>query len=140
MKRNPAKKIWIKALKEGEYSPSSGGYDPNKLVYDGEEYIRVKLLGTVIDRFEGDDFSSITIKDDTGEIQVRFFQEDTEWTENISEGDLVRVIGKVREREDETVLNGEIVKKLDNPAWLELHQKQLENIKNKETKIEETEI
>ncbi len=152
MKRSPAKRIWIKNLREGKYSPSSGGYNPNKLIYDGEEFIRVRVLGTVVDTYDSDKFSAITVKDETGEISVRFFQDDTEWTENITEGDLVRAIGKVREREDEIVLNGEIVRKLENPAWIELHQKQLKDMETKEnntetketkesnTEIEETEI
>lgn len=152
MNRSPAKRIWIKNLREGEYSPSSGGYDPNKLIYNGEEFIRVRVLGTVVDKYDSDKFSAITVKDESGEVNVRFFQDDTEWTQDVTEGDLVRVIGKVRKREDEIVLNGEIVRKLENPAWMELHQKQLkaretkeDNTETKEekeesTQIEETEI
>ncbi|MFX1475893.1 MAG: OB-fold nucleic acid binding domain-containing protein [Promethearchaeota archaeon] len=86
---------------------------------------RVNVIATVVDRFEGrrDEgeeekrYATITIDDGTDVIRVKMWGSDCERIEGIEVGDLVLVIGKIRRYQEETYINGEIVRKLDDPNW-----------------------
>ncbi len=101
------------------------GLDPSYVLTDlGQRISRVNLLGTVVDKFMSEDgnYSSITIDDDSDSIRVKAFREDTNIFDNLEIGDLVVVIGKVREYTDENYIIPEIVKKIANPNYEILHK------------------
>ncbi|KYK35685.1 MAG: hypothetical protein AYK18_02870 [Theionarchaea archaeon DG-70] len=101
------------------------GLEPSYVLTDlGQRISRVNLLGTVVDKFMSEDgnYSSITIDDDSDSIRVKAFREDTNMFDNMEIGDLVMVIGKVREYEDENYIIPEIVKKIANPNYELLHK------------------
>lgn len=101
------------------------GMEPSYVLTDlGQRVSRVNLLGTVVDKFMSEDgnYSSITIDDDSDSIRVKAFREDTNIFDNLKIGDLVMVIGKVREYADENYIIPEIVKKIANPNYEILHK------------------
>ncbi len=86
---------------------------------------RVNVIATVVDKFEGrrDEgeerkrFASLTLDDGTDIIRVKMWGSSCERIERIEVGDLVLVIGKIRRYQEETYINGEIVRKLGDPNW-----------------------
>jgi RPA family protein len=122
------------------------GLEPSYVLTElGQRVSRVNLLGTIVDKFMSEDgnYSSVTIDDDSDSIRIKAFKEDARIFENLEIGDLVMVIGKVREYAEENYIIPEIVKKIANPNYECLHnleilkqlvkqKKIIEEIKGKE--------
>jgi len=91
------------------------GLDPSYILTElGQKISRVKLVGTVVENFmsEGENYSSITLDDDTDSIRVKAFGDDVKKFDNLNDGDQVLVIGKVKEYSDENYVLPEIMKKV----------------------------
>jgi len=125
------------------------GLEPSYILTElGQKISRSNLVGTIVDKFMSEDgnYSSITLDDDTDSIRVKAFKEDSNIFDNLEIGDLVMVIGKVREYAGENYIIPEIVKKIVNPNYESLHKleiiklllkqkKDLENIKKDKDKF-----
>jgi RPA family protein len=79
----------------------------------------VRVLATVVSRFKSDDgrYGSLTLDDTTDTITSRAFDEDVQLIESTEEGDIVDVIGRVKEYEDEKYISVESVSKIADPNW-----------------------
>ncbi|MFB6088953.1 MAG: OB-fold nucleic acid binding domain-containing protein, partial [Candidatus Aenigmatarchaeota archaeon] len=121
MKRLPAKKVMIEDIVNGNYFQKEGFESNYVLTPMGRKVSRVNLLGTVMKKFINDDgdYGFIVIDDESETIRAKVFQ-NTSILEGVEEGQLVKVIGKVREYNDELYLNLEHVKELEDPNWLTL--------------------
>jgi len=109
-KRLTAIKMRINDIVEGEYKVEEG-FTPNYiLTRDGRKISRVRILGTVVSVFESEDgqFNSITLDDGTDTIRVKTFK-GMNLLKKIKIGDLVDVIGKVREYNGEIYIIPEII-------------------------------
>lgn len=124
-RRATAAKLAIRDIKEGNLLTSEQGNVVGVETHLGQ-VSRVNLLATVVDRFaltperateEGRGFSTVTLDDGTGVIRVKMWGELSSKIQDVRVGDLVLVIGKVRSFQGETYLNGEVVRKLENPNW-----------------------
>jgi len=101
------------------------GMEPSYVLTElGQKISRAHLLGTIVDKFMSEDgnYSTITIDDDSDSIRIKAFREDSNIFDNFEIGDLVIVIGKVREYTDENYIIPEIVKKIVNPNYEILHK------------------
>jgi RPA family protein len=139
MRRSTAAKVSIRDITEGKPITGEDGR-----VLAVETHIgkigRVNVVATVIDRFEGTSeneeqesggFATITLDDGTGVIRVKMWGELSRKLAQIKVGDLVLVIGKIRSFQDETYLNGEVIRRLEDKNWetvrlLELAQSQID--------------
>jgi len=76
----------------------------------GSRISRVNLVGTVTEKFTNEEgnYSSITLDDSSAAIRVKSFDGGFE---NIQPGDLIRVVGKLKEYNGELYVNLEIVRK-----------------------------
>ncbi len=107
---------------------------PSYLITDfGEKIFRANLLGTVVEKFDGENFSSITLDDASSGIQVRQFG-DKDFFASLLVGDIATVVGKVKEFNGEIYVSAEIVKKISDPnvesfRRLEILQQLIEKIK-----------
>jgi len=142
--REPAKFKKVKDLFKGEYKESTGMDQPHRIETDQDTYSRINTVSTVEDTYKNPEetYGSIQISDSTATIRVKAFEDTIHYLEDIDKGDLVKVIGKIRKDEEGRFINGEIIKKLENPEYaklreLELKQKTEKQEKNKEQ--EETE-
>lgn len=90
----------------------------------GVRISKVKLIGTVIDKFISEDgnYSSITLNDDTNTIRVKAFKEDIEIFDDLEIGDLALIIGKVKQYADENYIVPQIVRKILDPNLELLHK------------------
>ncbi len=101
------------------------GFEPSYVLTDlGQRISRIYLIGTIVDKFmnENGNYSSITIDDDSDSIRIKAFKEQVNIFDNFNVGDLVMVIGKVRNYADENYIIPEIVKEVTDPNLESLHK------------------
>lgn len=122
-KRQIAYKIMIGDLLKGKYVKQEG-WEPNYVKIGEKEISRVNLLGVVISKSDFEGYASGNIDDSSGSILMRSFEDKTIF-EKINIGDAIQVIGKVREYNNQIFVIPEIIKKVDNPAWIEVRKKEL---------------
>lgn len=117
--RSTANKVKIEDLSNGEYVPSPEG-EPNYLVTPwDQELLRVNLIATVVEKFVRDDgdYATIHLDDGTATIRAKAWSEDVEDMDSFEVGDLVNVIGKVREYEGEIHVVPEVIRGVEDPNW-----------------------
>ena len=133
-KRQTAKKIRITDLANGKWEAETKVL----ITSYGEQIGRARILATVVSKFfsEEKEFASITLDDGTDTIRVKGWKE-TKNLEKLEVGNLVDIIGKVREYNGEVYLTNEIVQKIDDPN-LELLRKLELLAKKKKHGIQET--
>ncbi len=123
-KRQTAVKIWIGDLKNSTYTKSPGEWEPNFVLTPYNTKVsRVNLLGAVVESLDNTTF---TLDDGTAKITIRSFEPIT--LPKI--GDIVLVIGRVREFSDEIYILPEIIKVLKDHQedWVRLRKLELEAI------------
>ena len=122
-----AKKIRVADIVHGKLSKEEGS-TPILQIPKGEKVSKFRVMGTVIDKYSSEDgtYSTITIDDATETIQARAFKEDTEKLENIHKGDLVDILGRPREYQDELYILPDGIQKLTDPNWETLRRLELE--------------
>jgi RPA family protein len=104
-----AKKMDIKSLYTGQYTVQEG-FNPNYIEINGERISRVRVLATVIDKFLSEDgnYGTITLDDSTDTIRAKAFQ-DLRIIEPIEKGDVVEVVGKIREYNEERYIQQKLL-------------------------------
>src|SRR3989344_7938355 len=138
--RQTAYKAWISDLLKNEYIVRHGDWEPNYVNINGKQVSRVNIIAAVVDKHDTDLVSSATLDDGTGSITTRCFNENTKILKNVKIGDLVLVIGRPRENNNQRFIVTEIAKKLDNPLWVRVRKLELEgegNIPKEEILIKE---
>ncbi|NOZ76889.1 MAG: hypothetical protein GXO65_04285 [Euryarchaeota archaeon] len=100
--RDVARKVFIRELYQGD-----------------REVSRVRVLGTVVSKFVSDtgSFGSLTLDDGTDTIQARAFSEDLDKIELIRPGDMVDIVGRVREYNGEEYIALEAAARIEDPNW-----------------------
>ncbi len=130
-KRLTAVKIKISDIMNGEYKVEEG-FTPNYiLTKNGRKVSRVRILGTIVSVFESEDgqFNSVTLDDGMDTIRVKTFK-GMKILKNLSIGNVVDVVGRVREYNGEIYIIPEIVHKIDDPNFETLRM--LEIVKSEE--------
>lgn len=108
--RQVAKITNTRELNSGKYFQQEG-FDPNYLLTpEGRRLSRGRLVATVVDTFINEDetYASLTVDDGEDTIQIKFFNE-LEMMQDFEEGDIIEVVGKIREYQGEIYFNGEIL-------------------------------
>lgn len=117
--RSTAYKVKISDLVNGEYIISPEG-EPNYLITTWKQKVlRVNIIATVIDKFIRDDrtYAILQIDDGSETIRAKAWEENAEKMDEFEIGDIVNIIGKVREYEEEIHLVPEVVRKIKDPNW-----------------------
>ncbi|MBW2965856.1 hypothetical protein KY342_02000 [Candidatus Woesearchaeota archaeon] len=130
-KRQLAHKARIKELINGKYVKEEG-WQPNYIITNNKKQIsRVNLIATIVSiPIEQDrNYQSITLDDGTGRISVRSFEQNKIF-DNIQIGDVILLIGRPREYGNEIYLLPEILKKIQDKAWIKVREIELRNKKN----------
>ncbi len=125
-----AYKAWIADLLQGEYSKGQGEFDPGTLRVKNLFISRVNLIASVVEKFikEDQSYANIVIDDSSGYLHIKTWKENTKLLEAVSVGDIVLIIGKVREYNGLVYVQPEIVKKLDNPLWAKFRRLELSSL------------
>ncbi|MCK4327332.1 MAG: hypothetical protein KAW41_02535 [Candidatus Diapherotrites archaeon] len=111
--RSTAYKVSVADLLGGEFKASQGEYDPAFVRVGLKEINRCNVVGTIVTE------SPMVLDDGTGEIKVLSFD-----GLSAKEGEAVRVVGKVREKDGERFISAEIIRPV-GPEWLELRRLEL---------------
>lgn len=118
--RGTAFKVHIRDITEGKFSKSRSRWEPSYVLTPLNENVsRVRVMGTVVARFVGEDqkYASLTLDDGSDTIAARAFRDDVELLQEVKPGDIVDVIGKVKEYADEKYINVESVRRVEDPNW-----------------------
>ncbi|MFN4133264.1 MAG: OB-fold nucleic acid binding domain-containing protein [Candidatus Hadarchaeales archaeon] len=135
--RTAAYKLKIEDLNNGKFVTSPDGTRPSYFVTPwGEEIVRGRILGTVVEKYVREDrgYATVRIDDGTGTIRVKAWRDAVRDLENLNVGDVVDVIGRVGEFEGEVYLGLELLSKVNDPNWelvrdLEIIKKKLEALR-----------
>lgn len=117
--RQIAYKCWISDLVSGTFVKEQGEFDSNYIEIAGNKVSRVNLIGNVIMKYDNSEkrFSTLTIDDGSGAIKLKMWGDDVSFVENTNVGDIILIIGRVREYNSEIYLTPEIVKLISDPSW-----------------------
>lgn len=83
---------------------------------------RVHLVGTIVQLQHNQTWQQGALDDGTGTIEFRLFSE----KEACKVGDLIRLIGRPATYGSARYISADIIKVIDNPAWLRLWQLEVE--------------
>lgn len=113
-KRLTAMKARISQVTAGKYVVQPGFESNYVLTSAGIRVSRVRLLGTVVDKFlsETGRFATITLDDGTDTIRAKVFNAVSQF-DTVQVGDTVDLVGKVREYQGELYVLPEIIRKTD---------------------------
>lgn len=117
--RQTAYKCWISSLIKGRYIKQEGKWEPNYIQTEKEKVSRVNIIANVVMKYKSEDgnYVSVVLDDGSDTIRVKTWREDTALLKNIETGDMVMIIGRPREYQDEIYITPEIVKQIENPNW-----------------------
>ncbi|RLJ01347.1 MAG: hypothetical protein DRP10_04275 [Candidatus Aenigmatarchaeota archaeon] len=144
--RQVARKIDIKTINRGNFvqierKSEEDRYLPNYIEVNGMKISRVRVLATVIDKFVSEDgnYATLTLDDTTDTIRCKIFMNsnfsdnlsrqnliDLETINNIEKGDLIDVIGKIKEYNEERYIQPEIIVKIEDPNFEVLRKLEIE--------------
>ncbi|MEK9635175.1 MAG: OB-fold nucleic acid binding domain-containing protein [Candidatus Woesearchaeota archaeon] len=139
IKRSTAYRIKLKNIINSDYEKREG-FNPSVIKYNNLEISRVNIIASVVGKYLTDDqnYCAITLDDGSETIRIKNFGAEVNIIKNVDIGDIVRVIGKIKEYNDEKYIVGELVKKI-NPNWLIVNELQLtSNSENNNSKINES--
>lgn len=139
-KRFPAIRCWIHHIMEGKYS-----HQDKSLYTIFGQVKRVRIVATVIDKreilsnsetsgddlFEEEESSNMRIEfdldDGTGQIRATLWRVNPEDYEEIKKGNIVDVIGLIRQWKEFTSISPEIIKKIEKPNFILLRDAEIIN-------------
>jgi RPA family protein len=124
-KRQIAYKVRIKDMITGNYIKEDG-WEPNHVLLGNQLKVsRVNIIGTVVDKSANNGFQSMLLDDGSGKISVRFFQE-FGLAKGIDIGNIVLMIGRIREYGPERYIVPEILKKIEDKKWAAIRKLELQ--------------
>ncbi len=115
-----AYKLKIEDLVRGQYVRSPEGTEPSYLLTPwGQRIPRARVLGTVVDKFVRDDQGYATLRLDDGSetISLRAWREGVPELASFNVGDLIDIIGRVREFEGEVYLVPDFIFRVEDSNW-----------------------
>lgn len=117
VKRQTAIKVRVLEITKGQWLKGEGAMDPSFVkTPTGEMVSRARVMGTIVGKFTADDgmFASATVDDSTDTIRAKTFKT-VKPLDKVEVGDMVDLIGKVREWNDELYIIPETVTKVTDP-------------------------
>ncbi len=111
-----AYKLPISLIVNGRFIRSGDQMEPSYVTTDiGLNVSRVRVLGTVIYKYVGENFNFIRVDDGTATVRVFAYEDPI--LEKVNVSDLIEVVGRLREREEEIYITPETVTILKDSNW-----------------------
>lgn len=104
--------VHVKDLLKGKYVKEDG-WEPNYVIVGSKNVSRVNIIGVIIDVSDENNFQNMVVDDGTGRISVRNFEKKVD----INSGDVVLLVGRIREYGAERFISPEIIKKDVDRKW-----------------------
>ncbi len=127
-KREVAQKASINEILRGAFEQAENG---TTVLNTGNRQIkRVNILATVVaksDSPEGEGWKDAVVDDGTGQIRLRFFDNETVLTvlKKLAVGDFAAIIGRPRHYGGETYIVPEVLKPVNNAKWADARRLEL---------------
>jgi len=122
--RFPAKKVRISDLLGGRFYPGNReDFTPNYIIDKlGRKIARVNIVATVTDKFVSVDgrYMAITVDDGSGAIRLKIFADDVKDNSGINVGEVLLVVGKVRQYNGEVYILPEIIERVKDLNYIPL--------------------
>jgi len=117
--RSTAYKLKIKDLVGGKYVPPSEEAPGHLVTPWGEKVLRAHLIATIVDKFVRDDegYAAMWLDDGSATIRAKAWGEDVRRMTRFEVGDLVEVVGRVREYDGEVHVVPEVIRRVEDPNW-----------------------
>jgi RPA family protein len=138
-KRLTAIKAKIDSIEKGKFFAQEG-FNPSFVVSpSGTRLSRVRILATVVDKFisENGKFASLTLDDGSDTIRAKVFNA-LSMVESVEKGNIIDVIARIKEYQDELYLLPEVITKIDDPNMeilRHLEIKEQEKVAEKKRKL-----
>ena len=102
------------------------GFNPSYIELGQNQVSRVNLISTVVGKYISDDenYSALTLDDGTETIRVKGFGPEVLKLKNVNVGQIIRLVGKIKEYNDEKYLTCEVASELD-PNWIIVNELEL---------------
>jgi RPA family protein len=114
--RQTAKKVRVWDIVNGTFV-KKGGFEPSFVkTPSGEEIARARILATIVAKFVAEDgnYAAVTLDDGSDTMRAKTFKT-VKPLDTVEIGDIVDVIGKLREYNGEKYLMPEVVSKVTDP-------------------------
>lgn len=124
IQRQVAYRVGISDLNNGQFVKGAGEWDSNYILVDGKKISRINIIGAIIEimKDENNSYFNALIDDGSGNIRIRGWKEEINLFDGLNVGDLVLLVGKIKDYTGSVYITPEIVRKLDNKKWLELRK------------------
>src|SRR3989339_1539867 len=136
IKRNVAYKIWIADLIKGNYFKGQEQFESGYVEIRNQKISRVNIVGSIVDKFTNENSLSFNLDDGSGVLRLRIWNEGTNAFSDVEVGDIVLVVGKVKEYNGFVYITPEIIRKIDNPLWLKVRKLELVKLYGEISRIE----
>ncbi len=140
-KRNIAYKLRV-----GELLLGKATFDNEKFIFlalGNKKVVRVNVIGNIVEKFESEGdkkYLFFTLDDGSGQIKLKVFGDDVDRFRNIVQGQTVGIIGVLRNWNNETYIQPEVMKEQD-PKYLLIRKLESEKERSKTApKAEKAEI
>jgi len=104
--------VGIKDVVDGMFVKEAG-WNPNYVTIAGKHVSRVNIIGAIISIEDNDSMQNIVIDDGTGKISLKNFEDKI----SVNVGDVIHIVGRVRQYGNEIYLTPEIIKRSINTKW-----------------------
>jgi RPA family protein len=134
-KRNIAYKLRVGDLLAGK--PVMDGEKFSFIEIGNKKIVRVNLIGNIVDKYVNDGekkYAFFTFDDGSGQIKLKIFGDDSEKFKDVTQGQTVLVVGTLRNWNDETYIQPEIIREQD-PKYLLVRKMELEKERNKNSPV-----
>jgi len=117
--RSIAYKVKIEDLVNGKYVRPSETESSYLLTPWGQRILRARTIANVIDKFISEDqnYGTLRIDDGSETIRLKAWRQDVQTLADFKVGDLIDVIGRVREYEGEIYLVPDVIARVEDPNW-----------------------
>lgn len=131
--RQIAYKAWISDIVNNEFIRQPGEWEPNYVLIRDLKVSRINIIANVITKYKSEDgdYIFLTIDDGSDNIQVKGWKEDTKLLDEANVGDIILLIGRIKESNSQRYLSPEAIRKLEKAEWLILRKKELTKIYGK---------
>jgi RPA family protein len=135
-KRAASQRLTLDEIHKGEFVSAEEDFELNYLITaDARKVYRAKIVATVVSEpYISDDtaYGRVQLDDGFDTISGSVFRENTGLLDNIELGDMVQVIGKIREWQGEKQLTLEAIAKV-HPNFLLLHRLEIMKARREHT-------
>ena len=115
-----------------------GSLEQDKIKMNDLEVSRVNIIATIVQKYESEEnnYCSLIIDDSSDTIRVKAWGEDIKLISKFNVGDIIKIVGKPKEYNNEIYLTPELVKLIDDPNWILVRKLELIKIYGKPGNIE----